>query len=257
MDGGVVFVHDDDRRDLIMLVEQFRKQCKRCLDLRSVRFAVQDRLQVFFVVTVQLGALQQFQVTFKLMLKEISDVGVCVFPRQAFHVLERNEDHGILPLIVLIFLPAFPDVAVPEVYGGVLVAEFKERAEHVHVERLAESPRTSEKRDQRTFVQNVPDQQGFVDVIVFRGGKAIIRDANGNRKPGLNVMILVCSSSDTTVDGFFRVGRYLPGASLLHSSSNHSIIAEFAHAPFRQIPAFRHRASRFHFLHSHLRLSGF
>ena len=37
VDGGIIFVHDDDRRDLVMLVEQFGKQC-----IFNGRFAVKN-----------------------------------------------------------------------------------------------------------------------------------------------------------------------------------------------------------------------
>ena len=148
----------------------------------------------------------------ELALKEIADVGVGVFPGQALHIFERNEDHGILSLIIPVFPAAFPDVAVPEINGGVLLAALEKRAEHVHVERLSESARSRKERNKRAFIQNIADQQGLVDVIVFRGCEAIIRDADGKREAALSLDLLlsVCAVPDATVDGLFRVGRDLP-----------------------------------------------
>ena len=148
----------------------------------------------------------------ELALKEIADVGVGVFPGQALHIFERNEDHGVLSLIIPVFPAAFPDVAVPEINGGVLLAALEKRAEHVHVERLSESARSRKERNKRAFIQNVADQQGFVNVIVFRGCEAIIRDANGEREVALNLNILfsVCAVPDATINGLFRIGGDLP-----------------------------------------------
>ena len=148
----------------------------------------------------------------ELALKEIADVVVGVFPGQALHILERDEDHRVLPLIITVFLTAFPNVAVPEINGGVHLTALEKRAEHVHVERLAESARSRKERDKRAFVQNIADQQGLIHIIVFCGCKAIIRDTDRKREVALslNCLFSVCTVPDTMVDGFFGVGRDLP-----------------------------------------------
>ena len=76
--------------------------------------------------------------------------------------------------ISLIFLTAFPNVAVPEINGGVHLTALEKRAEHVHVERFAETAGTGEKRYHRNFIQKITDHQRFVDIVVFGGSFSVV-----------------------------------------------------------------------------------
>ena len=58
-------------------------------------------------------------------------------------------------LIIPVFLAAGPDLLIPEVDGGILVALFKVSAQHIHIQRLAEAPGAGEQRHHRTLVRCV------------------------------------------------------------------------------------------------------
>lgn len=93
------------------------------------------------VVLVALIAGQQLFVPPGLLCKNIPDGRKGFLPGVELHILEGQEDYGVLALIIPVLLAAGPDLLIPEVDGGILVALFKISAQHIHIQRLAESAR--------------------------------------------------------------------------------------------------------------------
>ena len=139
LDRGVVLVDDDNGRNVIVLVQHSGQvqQCRSQLYLADL--AVCQLFTSLFAVLVELIAGQQLFVPPGLLCENIPDGRKGFLPGVELHILEGQEDYRVLALIIPVLLAAGPDLLIPEVDGGILVALFKISAQHIHIQRLAES----------------------------------------------------------------------------------------------------------------------
>ena len=140
LDGGVILVDDDNGRNGIVLVQHSGQvqQCRSQLYLADL--AVCQLCIGLFAVLVALIAGQQFLVPPGLLCENIPDGRKGLLPSIKLHILEGQKDHRVLALIIPVLLAAGPDLLIPEIDGSLLVALFKISAQHIHIQRLAETP---------------------------------------------------------------------------------------------------------------------
>lgn len=146
--------------------------------LNLADFAVCQPCIGLFAVLIALIAGQQLLVPPGLLCENIPDGCKGLLPSVELHILEGQEDHSTCP-----DNPGTsghrPDFLILEVDGSILVVLFKISAQHIHIQRLAETPGAGEQRHHRTLVDEILDHHRLVDIIVFRRGKAVVGHADG------------------------------------------------------------------------------
>ena len=249
LDGGVVLVNDDNGRNGIVLVQHSGQvqQCRSQLYLADL--AVCQLFIGLFAILVALIAGQQFFVPPGLLCENIPDGRKGLLPSVELHILEGQEDHGILALIIPVLLAAGPDLLIPEVDGGILVALFKVSAQHIHIQRLAEAPGTGKQRHHRTLVDKVLDHHRLVDVVVFRRGKAVVGHADGQGQLRRALRLAESARLEPLIRRLLRIRGDQPTIALLFRTGDSPILAELRNSPLRYIPAHCCLSYRDHFSH--------
>ena len=174
-----------------------------------------------------------------LFCNDIPNGCVGLLPGVELHILECQEDHRVFPLIVPVILSTRPNLLIPEIDGGVLIALFKERTQHIHVQRLAKTPGPGEQRNHRSGVQKIPDQQGLVHIVVIRGGGFEIRDADGKWLTHRRSRQGRTAPAAALIHWLLRSIRNEPLLAFFICTGDTSISAQFIHPPLRNPPSGR------------------
>ena len=139
LNGSVIFVNDDDRCDIVVLMEEQRQCPQGHLIFHFVSgFCCKKGIFLFFVITKRRAGCQ-LVVTAEFLCDQLLERLIGFFPRGVFNILEGQEDHRVLSMVGKIGFSAGPDFLISEVNGSVLGRLFKESAEHIHVKRLAKA----------------------------------------------------------------------------------------------------------------------
>ena len=227
LDRRIVFVDDDDGGDPVVHMEHLGQDQQRVHHLGFGGLSGDDLLVICLVAVVAFRALGQLAVPLEFIGQQKADARQRIRPALQLGVLEGDENDRVFPLIAAILLPALPDLFVPEVYGGVLISLLEEGAQHIHAQRFAEAARARKQRHHRQLVNEVPDEQGFIHVIILRGSALIIGDADRERQQRPPV----CVCFYTLIEGAFRIGRDQPAVLLQLCAVNSPRFAERGHAP--------------------------
>ena len=249
LDGGVVLIDDDNGRNGIVLVQHSRQvqQCRSQLYLADL--AVCQLFIGLFAVLVAFIANQQLLVPPGLLCENVPDGCKGLLPSVELHILEGQEDHRVLALIIPVFLPASPDLLIPEVDGSILVALFKVGAQHIHIQRLAKAPGSGEQRHHRTLINEVLDHHRLINVVVFRRCKAVVGHADGQGQLRRTLRFAKSARLDPLIRRFLRISRDQPTIALLFRTGDSPILAECRNSPLRYIPAHCRLSYRDHFSH--------
>ena len=223
------------------------QQCRSQLYLADL--AVCQLCIGLFAVLVALIAGQQLLVPPGLLCENIPDGRKGLLPSIKLHILEGQEDHGILALIIPVLLAAGPDLLIPEVDGGILVTLFKVSAQHIHIQRLAEAPGAGEQRHHRTLVDEVLDHHRLVDVVVFRRCKAVVGHADGQGQLRRALRLAESARLEPLIRRLLRISGDQPTIALLFRTGDSPILAERRNSPLRYIPAHCCLSYRDHFSH--------
>ena len=239
-----------------MLV-QHRGQVQQCRSqLNLVDLAVCQLFIGLFAILVALFTGQQLFVPPGLLCENIPNGRKGLLPSIKLHILEGQEDHRVPALIIPVLLAAGPDLLVPEINRGILVALFKISAQHIHIQRLAEAAGAGEQRHHRTLVDEVLDHHRLVDVVVFRRCKAVVGYADRQRSLRRPLRFSECARLNSLIHWLLRICRNHPAFPLLFRTDDFSVFAERRNSPFRYVPARRRFFDRDHFSHmGHLRAS--
>ena len=178
--------------------------------------------------------------------EQILDGIKSLFPRIEFHIFKAQEDNGIFSLIFTVLVSASPDLLVLEIYRGIFVRLFKERAEHIHIQSFSEAARAREKRDHRTFIKKILDHHGLIDIVIFCRRQAIIGNADRERQIRLangryGLYATVCR--------FCSIDRNRPSTSFLNSSVDFSFSAELTYLSITDSPETCRLFRAHHFMH--------
>ena len=139
LNGSIIFVNDDDRCSVVVLMEKQRQCPQRHLIFHFVSgFCCKKRIFLFFVITKR-GAGCQLVVAAEFLRDQLLERLISFFPRGVFDILEGQEDHRVLSMVGKIGFSAGPDFLISEVNGGVLGRLFEESAEHIHVQRFSKA----------------------------------------------------------------------------------------------------------------------
>ena len=249
LDGGIVLVDDDNGRNGIVLVQHSGQvqQCRSQLYLADL--AVCQLFIGLFAVLVAFIAGQQLFVPPGLLCENIPNGRKGLLPSIKLHILEGQEDHRVLALIIPVLLAAGPDLLIPEIDGGILVALFKISAQHIHIQRLAEAPGAGEQRHHRTLVDKVLDHHRLVDVVVFRRGKAVVGHADGQGQLRRALRLAKSARLEPLIRRLLRISGDQPTIALLFRTGDSPILAERRNSPLRYIPAHCCLSYRDHFSH--------
>ena len=249
LDGGVILVDDDNGRNGIVLVQHSGQvqQCRSQLNL--VDLAVCQLFIGLFAILVALFTGQQLFVPPGLLCENIPNGRKGLLPSIKLHILEGQEDHRVLALIIPVLLAAGPDLLIPEINRGILVALFKISAQHIHIQRLAEAAGTSEQRHHRTLVDKVLDHHRLVNIVVFRRGKAVVGHADGQGQLRRALRLAESARLEPLIRRLLRISGDQPTIALLFRTGDSPILAERRNSPLRYIPAHCCLSYRDHFSH--------
>lgn len=125
-----------------------------------------------------------------------------LIPCIEFYIFKRDENNRVFALMIAVFFSAAPDKLVFEIDGSILVGLFKKGAEHIHIQRFAETPGAGKQRDDRKLIQKVSYHQCLIDIVIFRLGQAIIGNPNGQRK------VIRCFIFDIRTGFYALIGRF-------------------------------------------------
>ena len=118
--------------------------------------------------------------------------GAHFLPVRALRILERNEDHGVFPLLGTVF-GILPHLRTLKEVRVALVRLLEEGLEHVHRERLAEAARTRENGDRGLLVEKPRYELRLVGRPVPGPDRSPVAVANRERRkpcPALDVRFL-------------------------------------------------------------------
>ena len=249
LDGGVVLVDDDNGRNGIVLVQHSGQvqQCRSQLYLADL--AVCQLFIGLLAVLVALFTGQQLFVPPGLLCENIPDGRKGLLPSVELHILEGQEDHRVLALIIPVLLAAGPDLLIPEVDGGILVALFKISAQHIHIQRLAEAAGAGEQRHHRTLVDKVLDHHRLIDIVVFRRCKTVDGHADGQGQLRRALRLAESARLEPLIRRLLRISGDQPTIALLFRTGDSPILAERRNSPLRYIPAHCCLSYRDHFSH--------
>jgi len=139
LNGSIIFVNDDDRCDIVVLMEEQRQCPQGHLIFHFVSgFCCKKGVFLFFVIT-KCGAGCQLIVTAEFLCDQLLERLIGFFPRGVFNILKGQKNHRILSMVGKIGSSAGPDFLISEVNGSVLGRLFEESAEHIHVQRFAKA----------------------------------------------------------------------------------------------------------------------
>ena len=158
--------------------------------------------------------------TIELVLENVAKVLHRFFPGLEFHILKGQEDDRIFTLLLLVFLTLGPNLLVPEVCCCILVADFKELPQHIHIQCFSEAAWSGKEGHRSTLIDQFFDQQGLVNIVVFADGLSVLGDSNGQ---GLLHRGL---SGRTVIRRLFRICGNDPGTALLIGPFDPSFLAE-------------------------------
>ena len=223
------------------------QQCRSQLYLAD--FAVCQLCIGLFAVLVALIAGRQLLVPPGLLCENIPNGRKGLLPSVELHILEGQEDHRVLALIIPVLLAAGPDLLILEVDGSILVALFKISAQHIHIQRLAEAPGAGEQRHHRTLVDEILDHHRLVDVVVFRRGKAVVGHADGQGQLRRAFRLAESARLEPLIRRLLRISGDQPTIALLFRTGDSPILAERRNSPLRYIPAHCCLSYRDHFSH--------
>ena len=133
LNGNVVFVNDDDRRDSVMNVQHLRKHQKRVHQLALRGLSCDDFLVIRFLAWAAFVAVGQFSVALEFIDKEKTNILQGIRPGGHFTIFKSEKNHRKRALVLAIAIPAAPDLRIPEIDRSVLLRLFKEGTQHVHV----------------------------------------------------------------------------------------------------------------------------
>ena len=247
--GCVVFIDDDNGRNAIVLVQHSGQVQQRRRQFHLADLAVRQLFIRLFAVLVAFVAGQQLFVPPGLLCENVPDGRKGLLPSVELHILEGQEDHRVLALIILVLLAAGPDLLILEVDGGILVALFKVGAQHIHIQRLAEAAGTGEQRHHRALVDEILDHHRLVDVVVFRRGKAVVGHTDGQGQLRRTLRFAESTRLDPLIRRLLRVSWNQPAIALFFRTGNSSGIAERRNSSLRYIPAHCCFSYRDHFSH--------
>ena len=252
----IILVNDDDGRNTVVLMEHCRQIQQRSGQLHFAYLALSQLFIGLFAVLVALTAGQQFFMPPGFLCENISNRRKSLRPSVELNILERQENHRVLPLIVPVLLTAAPNLLVAEINRSILVTFFKKSAQHIHIQRLAEASRTGKQRHHRALVNEILNHHRLVDVVVFRRCKAVVGYANGQRPPRRPLCFSESARLNPLIHWLLRICRNHPAFPLLFRTDDFSVFAERRNSPFRYVPARRRFFDRNHFSHTgHLRAS--
>ena len=135
-------------------------------------------------------------------------------PAVCLYILKGYKNDRELSLILTVLFAAVPDQLILKIDRGIFVRLFKEGTKHIHVQGFSEAPGPGKQGNHRTLIQEIPDHQGLVDVVILSGCPAVIRNTNGQGKVGWFLILTVGSANDSVIYRLFCIQRNLPGAAL-------------------------------------------
>ena len=215
LNGNVVFVNDDDRRDSVMNVQHLREHQKRVHQLAFCGFSRDDLLIIRPFAGAAFVTVGQFPVALEFIDKEEADILQRIRPGGHFTIFKGEKNHRKRALVLAIAIPAAPDLRISEIDRSVLLCLLEESAQHVHVQGFAETARACEQGDHRPLVDEVTDQKRLIHVVIVGDRVAIIRDADREGPPRIGYGIRFCISTgfDTLIDRLYRPGGNQPAMS--------------------------------------------
>ena len=175
----------------------------------------------------------------EFIAKNFPELLKCVFPGFKLNILECDGNHRIPALVCLIGFSGFPDRFIPEIHGSVFIRYLKEDPEHIHVQRLAETTWTCKKRYHGTLIQEIPDHEGLIHIIVLRGCDAVIGYTNRKRQFFLCSCSFIGPGPDSFVGRTFCVLGNIPQFSFFYGSRYFPFTAHSCNMAFRKPPADR------------------
>ena len=139
LNGSIIFVNDDDRCDIVVLMEEQRQCPQGHLIFYFVSgFCCKKGILLFFVITKRRAGCQ-LVVAAEFLRDQLLERLIGFFPRGVFNILEGQEDYRVLSMMGKIGFSAGPDFLISEVNGSVLGHLFEESAEHIHVQCFAKA----------------------------------------------------------------------------------------------------------------------
>ena len=165
--------------------------------------------------------------TIELRAQNVAKVLHCFFPGLEFHILKGQEDNRIPALLPLIFLSLGPDLLVPEVCCCILFADFKELPQHIHIQCFSEAAGSGKEGHRSALVDQLFDQQGLVNIVVFADGLSVLGDSDGQR--------LLCRglSGRTVIRRLLCICGNHPGVTLLIGPLDSSLLAKNSDSALR------------------------
>ena len=133
-------------------------------------------------------------------------------------ILEGKADDRVAALLPDIPAPATPYVPVAEMDGCVIAALLEEHAQHIHVQRLAETPWTDPHQYSSLFVYDVPDHQRLVNIIAVCRRHHVIAYSDRQWKLAVSIRFRICTATS-------GITRYHPCMSVPDGSIYPSVFA--------------------------------
>ena len=168
LDRGVIFINDDNRCNLMMLMEHSGQGQHGAGEFHIACCPLHNAAEGCLVHIVASFRCEQLCMPGKFAADDLGQLLERFLPCLTFDILEAEEDYGVFPLIGPIFLSLLPDRLIPEIDRGILVGFLKEGSQHVHVQGFAKAPRAGKQCHLRPLIQEILDHQGLVHIVVFR-----------------------------------------------------------------------------------------
>ena len=167
VDRRIVFVDEDDDALTVTLVEQSRQEREGVAQRRQTGPAVEESSERHDLLRCQLAVVEHVAVRLVQLCEYDVQVRAAAGPVIAFHIFERDDDHGVALEMNLRF-GILRDVQSLEQRAPVVVAALDEPPQRRQVEGLAETARSRQQHDLGRFAQNLADERCLVDVCRVR-----------------------------------------------------------------------------------------
>ena len=198
-DGGVVLVHQQNRRPAMVAVQHGAQAREGVHELPGGRLHRGDALEVGTVVLGERGAFAQAIVADVLLGHRAAHGGERRRPVELLHRVEADVDDGkgalVRTVLAALGLPHTRSLEQRRRvgHGDVGTRQLEECLEHRHVEGLAEAARSAEEGHRVARLDDVGDEHGLVDddrlahggnVAVAADGEALVARAVDDARVG-------------------------------------------------------------------------
>lgn len=120
-----------------------------------------------------------YGISWKAPIRSAGTVAKSIMETEKISAFFAGTVQTAFSLMITVCFAAFPDFLICEISGSILVGFLEEDPQHIHIECFSKAPGMGKQRNNRNFIQKVPDHQCLVNVIILCRCLSIVRNANG------------------------------------------------------------------------------